>query len=50
MAKKLIAIRVSEESLKLLKLMAEKHSRSQANMIEYLIKDAAIKEKLTDKP
>lgn len=47
MPKKLIAIRLSEEAMKLLKLLAEKHGRSQANMIETLIKEQAAKDKIT---
>ena len=37
---------LSEEALNLLKQLAEKDDRSQAGMLEVLIKEAAIKNKL----
>jgi hypothetical protein len=41
MAKKLVAYRLSEDTIRLLKLIAEKEQRSQANMLEILIQQAA---------
>lgn len=38
---------LSEETLKLLKALAEKANRSQANMLEVLISEAAKKEKVS---
>jgi len=37
---------LSEESIELLKKLADKNGRSSANMIEQLIKEAAIKDKI----
>jgi len=45
MSKQKTSFSLSEEALRLLKLLAEKHDRSQANMLEYLIKDTAKKKK-----
>jgi hypothetical protein len=44
MAKKTANFRLDQDSIDALKLLAEKHSRSQANMLEVLIKQAAKKE------
>lgn len=46
MSKQKTSFTLSEESLKLLKLLAEKNDRSQASMLEVLIKEAAKKEKI----
>jgi hypothetical protein len=46
MTKKRTSFSLSDEALELLKIMADKNERSQANMLEVLIKDAAIKEKI----
>lgn len=46
MSKKLCAFRIDENLVELLKKLSEKYNRSQANMIEELIKEAAIKDKL----
>ena len=46
MPKQKTSFTLSEESLKLLKLLAEKNDRSQASMIEVLIKEAAKKQKI----
>lgn len=46
MSKQKTSFTLSEESLRLLKLLAEKNDRSQANMLETLIKEAAKKEKI----
>ena len=45
MAKKLVAYRLDEEVIALLKKMAAKESRSAANFLELLIKEAAKKKK-----
>lgn len=44
--KKPTSFSLSEEVIDLLKKLAAKHDRSQANMIEVLIKEAAKKEKI----
>lgn len=41
MAKTLKAFRLSEEAIEILKKLCEKHKRSEANMIEVLLLDAA---------
>jgi predicted DNA-binding protein len=46
MAKKRTSFSISDEALELLKKLAEKNDRSQANMLEILIKEAAKKEKI----
>lgn len=46
MAKKVTSFSLNEETLLLLKKLAEKHDRSQANMLDVLIKEAAKKEKI----
>jgi predicted DNA-binding protein len=46
MSKQKTSFTLSEDALKLLKSLADKLGRSQANTIEYLIKEAAIKEKI----
>ncbi len=46
MPKQRTSFALSEEALKLLKTLAEKNERSQANMLEILIKEAAKKHKL----
>lgn len=46
MGKKLVAFRLDEESLKILKKLCEKNNRSQANMLEQLIREAGDKTKL----
>lgn len=50
MSKQKTSYTLSEEVLKLLKLLSEKHGRSQANMIETLIKEQATRDniKLSD--
>ena len=40
------SFRINEDVLELLKKLAEKNDRSQAGTIEYLIKEAAKKEKI----
>jgi predicted transcriptional regulator len=47
MAKTRTSFALSDEALRLLKLLAEKNDRSQANMLEQLIKEAAAKQKIT---
>lgn len=44
MAKQKTSFTLSEEALRLLKMLSEKNDRSQANMIEFLIKEAAKKQ------
>lgn len=44
MSKILCAFRLSPDVIELLKKLCEKHDRSQANMLEVLIKEAAKKE------
>ncbi len=46
MAKKITSFSLNEDTLTLLKKLAEKNNRSQANMLEVLITDAAKKEKI----
>jgi hypothetical protein len=46
MAKKITSFSLNEETLSLLKKLAEKNDRSQANMLDVLIKEAAKKEKI----
>lgn len=46
MAKIRTSFSLSQEALYLLKLLAEKNERSQANMLEILIKESAKKEKI----
>ena len=46
MAKKITSFSLDEETLKLLKLLAEKEERSQANMLQVLIKEASAKAKI----
>ena len=46
MAKKITSFSLDETTLKLLKLLAEKEERSQANMLQVLIKEAALKAKI----
>lgn len=41
--KKVISFRLSEETIELLKKLAEKDSRSATNMLEVLVRDAAEK-------
>lgn len=43
MAKKITSFSLDETTLALLKLLAEKNDRSQANMLDVLIKEAAAK-------
>jgi predicted DNA-binding protein len=44
MAKKLTNFRLTPEAIELLKKLSEKTIRSQADMLEFLIKEAAKKE------
>jgi hypothetical protein len=46
MAKKITSFSLNEETLLLLKKLSEKNDRSQANMLDVLIKEAAKKEKI----
>jgi len=46
MAKQKTSFTLSEEALNLLKRLSEKHERSQASMIEVLIKEAAKRDKI----
>lgn len=46
MTKSKVSFTLSEEAVKLLKLLAEKNERSMASMVEVLIKDAAKREKI----
>jgi hypothetical protein len=46
MAKKITSFSLDGETLKLLKLLSEKEERSQANMLQVLIKEAAAKAKI----
>ena len=46
MPKNKTSFTLSEDALKLLKIIADKHGRSQANMIETLIKEQATKDKI----
>jgi hypothetical protein len=43
---KITSFSLNEETLSLLKKLAEKNDRSQANMLDVLIKEAAKKEKI----
>jgi len=46
MAKKITSFSLNEDTLSMLKKLAEKNDRSQANMLEVLIKEAAVKAKI----
>ena len=46
MAKKVTSFSLDEETLLLLKKLAKKNYRSQTNMLDVLIKEAAKKEKI----
>jgi len=51
MAKKVTSFSLEELTLNLLKLICLKHDRSQAKILDILIKEAAVKEKIkTPKP
>ena len=47
MAKTLASFRLETSTIEILKALSEKNSRSQANMLEVLIREAAAKAKIT---